>query len=271
MNIDQIMNTLTEFVTTYGIRMVGGIVTLIIGFWVIGRIAKWLRGYFKRADYDETLEPFILSIVSVGLKILLILAVASMLGIETASFIAVFGALAFAIGLALQGSLSHFASGVLILIFRPYEVGDFITAAGHSGTVRELQIFNTILTTLDNRKVIIPNGNVLSGTIENFTAPDLRQVDMTFGIGYSDDIDKAKQVLEDTLNNAPNVLHDRGHTIVVKELADSSVNFAVRCWCNTSDYWGIFFFMQENVKKNFDREGINIPFPQMDVHVNQAN
>ena len=180
---------------------------------------------------------------------------------------AVLGAAGLAVGMALQGSLANFAGSVLIMIFKPYKKGDFIEAQGHSGIVEEIQIFNTILKTPDNRVILVPNGALSGGSIVNFSAKDTRRVDMTFGIGYNDDIDKAKAVLSSLIEADTRIMKDPAPFIQVSELADSSVNFAVRVWCQSADYWGIFFAMQENVKKAFDKEGISIPYPQRDIHV----
>lgn len=267
--MENFINRLIELSAEYAPKVVGAILTLIIGFWIIGRIVKALSRYFKRKSFDETVEPFLLSLVSVGLKVMLLLAVAQMFGIETTSFVAIFGALAFAIGLALQGNLSHMAAGILILIFRPFRVGDFIVAQGYSGTVKEIQLFTTILTTLDNRIIIMPNGAITSGPIENLTAPGERKVPMTFGIGYKDDIDKARTVIQQVADACPYINHDKPVDILISELGDSSVNFAVRPWCKTEDYWDVHFYMHENIKKEFDKAGVGIPFPQMDVHLKQ--
>ena len=257
----------TTWLVNMGTQILGAVLALILGFWIIGRITRVLSRAMEKWNLDATIRPFLRSLINVGLKVLLLLSVAQMFGIETTSFIAILSALAFAIGLALQGNLGHFASGILILIFKPYRVGDFIVAQGYSGTVKEIQIFNTILTTLDARIIIIPNGAITSGPIENLTSPGERKVDLTFGIGYSDDIDKARSVIDGVIKTTPKVLLDNGYEIFVKELADSSVNFAVRVWVKVDDYWDVYFHLHEHVKKAFDKEGVSIPFPQMDVHV----
>ncbi len=267
MDVQQILDSLQQFVVDYGLQVVGALLTLIIGFWLAGWLTRLAKRAMERRNLDPTIRPFLASMLNVGLKVLVLLTVAGMFGIETTSFIAIFSALAFAIGLALQGNLGHFASGILILVFKPFRVGDFIVTQGYSGTVKEIQVFHTLLTTLDNRIIIIPNGAITSGPIENLTSPEERKVDMTFGIGYNDDIDKARSVLDQIIQNTPNVLLDKGYDILVKELGDSSVNFAVRVWCKTEHYWGIYFHMQEQVKKEFDKAGVGIPFPQMDVHL----
>lgn len=246
------------------------VLTLIIGLWIIGAIVRVLRRAMKAKEVDPTLQKFFGSFLGITLKILLLISVASMVGIATTSFIAILGAAGLAVGLALQGSLANFAGGVLLMIYRPFKVGDFITAQGHSGSVSEIQIFNTVLKTPDNKTIIIPNGAVSSGSITNFSTEPQRRVDMVFGIGYGDDIAKARAVIQKLIDADSRVLKDPEPMIVVSELADSSVNFAVRVWCNAGDYWGIFFDMHEKVKLTFDQEGISIPFPQQDVHMHQV-
>ena len=199
-----------------------------------------------------------------------LISVASMIGIETTSFIAILGAAGLAIGLALQGSLGNFAGGVLVLLFKPFKVGDFIDAQGVAGTVSEIQIFNTIIKTPDNKVIIVPNGAVYNGVITNFSKEATRRVDFVFGIGYGDDIKKAKEVIARLVDADERAMKDPAPTIVVSELADSSVNISCRVWVNASDYWGVFFDLTENVKLTFDAEGISIPFPQQDVHMHQA-
>jgi len=268
MNFD--LNQITEMVVAYAPKLLGAILTLIIGFWIAGRLSGAARKGMEKRNMDASLVPFLTSLISIGLKVLVLLSAASMFGLEVTSFVAIFSALAFAIGLALQGNLAHMAAGILILILRPFKVGDFIVTQGYSGTVKEIQIFNTILNTLDNRLIIIPNGAITSGPIENLTANDMRKVPMTFGIGYPDDIDKAKEVIKQVVDRCEDVDHSQNVDILVSELADSSVNIAVRPWAKTENYWKVYFYMQENIKKEFDKAGIGIPFPQMDVHVNNV-
>jgi len=244
-----------------------GIATLIIGFWIAGLITRSFRKIMVKREVDASLISFLGSLASILLKVIVLISVAGVFGVETASFIAVLGAMAFAVGMALQGTLGHFASGVLILIFRYYRVGDFVEVNGISGTVKDIQIFNTTLTALDNRIITVPNGLITGNNIINFTANDIRRVDMTFGIGYADDIDKAKASIKKVIESCEGILQDQPFDIFVKELADSSVNFAVRVWVNTPDYWAVYFEMQEKVKKEFDGQGISIPFPQMDLHM----
>lgn len=261
--MDKIWNMALE----YAPMVLGALLTLIVGFWFAGLIARRVRKGMEKRELDPSLIPFLTSVVSIGIKILVLLSAASMFGFEVTSFVAIFGALAFAIGMALQGNLSHMAAGILILFFKPFRVGDFIVTQGYSGTVTEIQIFNSILTTLDNRIIIIPNGAITSGPIENLTANAQRKVPMTFGIGYADDIDKARSVIQKVADSCPEIIKDKPVDILITELADSSVNFAVRPWCKTEDYWTVYAYMHEQIKKAFDKENIGIPFPQMDLHV----
>ncbi len=261
---------LSALFTAYAPKVAGALLTLAIGLWVINRISEKLQNYLKARGVEDTVRPFLTSLISVGLKVMLLLSVASMFGIETTSFVAIISALAFAIGLALQGSLGHFASGVLILIFKPYKVGDLVTIGGITGNVEAIQVFNTLLLTPDNRRVIIPNGVVTSGVITNNSSPGIIRVDMTFGIGYRDDIDKARRVIQEAADSCPMVLKDPPVDIFVSALADSSVNFAVRPWCKSEQFWDVYFYMHEHIKKGFDRAGVSIPFPQMDVYVQKA-
>ncbi len=260
----------SSFIYTYAPSVIGAILTLIIGLWIIGWVTGMVDRLMAKRGVDETVRPFLKSLISVGLKIMLLLAVASKFGVETTSFVAIFGALAFAIGMALQGSLGHFASGVLLLIFKPYRVGDLVTVGGETGTVKEIQIFNTVLATLDNKRIIVPNGVVTSNVMTNISGQGTVGVELTFGIGYGDDIDKAKNIILQVGKECPHVLDDPAQGVVVAELGDSSVNLATRPFCNSENYWDTFFYMQENVKKAFDREGINIPYPTMDVNVSQG-
>lgn len=252
----------------YGPPLALALAVLIIGLWIIKRVVK-LVGRGMEKGTDATLAKFLSNLTSIGLKALLFISVASMIGIETTSFIAVLGAAGLAIGLALQGSLANFAGGVLVLMFRPFKVGDFVEAQGVAGTVAEIQIFNTVIKTGDNKRVIVPNGAVSNGIITNYSAESTRRVDFVFGIGYSDDITKAKATLHRILGEDDRIKADPEPMVVVSELADSSVNFTVRAWVESADYWGVFFDTTEKVKLVFDEEGISIPFPQRDVHVFQ--
>ncbi|GAB5554124.1 MAG: small-conductance mechanosensitive channel MscS [Saprospiraceae bacterium] len=269
-DLDAIQVQISEFLATYGLKVIGAIVALIIGLWVAGYITKIAKRGFNRGNVDKDVQPFLLSLINVGLKVMVLLAVAGMFGIQTTSFIAVFSALAFAIGLALQGSLGHFASGVLILIFKPYKVGDLVEiGGGNTGTVKEIQIFNTILVTLDNKNIIVPNGVVTSNVMTNISGQGIIGVELTFGIGYNDSIDKAREIILRVGKECEWILDDPAQGVVVGSLGDSSVNLNTRPFCKSEHYWDTFFFMQENVKKAFDAEGVSIPFPQMDVHMDK--
>ena len=256
-----------ELLMNYGPKFVLAILTLIIGLWVIRAIVKGVNRYMVKKEVDDSLRPFLKSMISIILKILLIISVMSMVGIAMTSFIAILGAAGLAIGMALSGTLQNFAGGVMILLFKPFKAGDFIDAQGYSGTVREIQIFNTILLTPDNKTVIIPNGGLSTNAMVNYSTQPTRRVDFTFGIGYEDDIDKAKKIIEYLIAADDRIFTDPEPFIAVSELADSSVNFAVRVWANAGDYWGIFFDLTEKVKKEFDKEKVSIPFPQTDVHI----
>jgi len=267
--VQELIQTAYTLGMSYGPKVVLALLTLIIGLWVINKFIRGLNSNLT-SKVDATLGSFVSSIFSAILKMVLLISVASMVGIETTSFIAVLGAAGLAVGLALQGSLSNFAGGVVILIFKPFKVGDLIEAQGYIATVSEIQIFNTILKTADNRVVIIPNGALSSSSMVNINQESTRRVDLLFGIGYSDNIDQAKSILETLSAKDARVLKDPAPMFVVSELADSSVNFTVRLWVNTADYWSVFFDMHENVKKEFDIQGISIPFPQQDVHMHQV-
>lgn len=274
LSTDQIagyMDTAVEMGMTYGPKFILAILVLIIGLWIINRVVRLMSAGMERSNAEPTLAKFLGSLTSVGLKALLLISVASMIGIATTSFIAVLGAAGLAVGLALQGSLANFAGGVLVLMFRPYKVGDFVEAQGVSGTVNEIKIFNTVMKTPDNKVIIVPNGVISNGIITNYSMEATRRVDFVFGIGYSDDITKAKATIERLVLEDDRALADPAPMIVVSELADSSVNITTRVWANASDYWGLYFDLTEKVKLTFDQEGISIPFPQRDLHVFQEN
>ncbi|WP_210398217.1 mechanosensitive ion channel family protein [Motiliproteus sediminis] len=265
--VDQYTELAIQFITQYGGKVVLAILTLIIGLWIIGKIGRAAEKAMVAAKVEKSLAIFLEKLGTIILKVLLLISVAGMVGIETTSFIAVFGAAGLAVGLALQGSLSNFAGGVMILLFKPFKVGDFVEAQGYAGVVQEIQIFNTIIHTGDKKTIIIPNGNLSNGNIVNYSTSPLRRVDMVFGIGYDDDLKKAKEVLCRLVDEDDRVLKDPEKLVVVSALADSSVNFTVRAWVNSADYWGVFFDMHEKVKLTFDAEGISIPYPQQDVHL----
>jgi len=256
-----------ELLTVYGLKVVAAIVILVVGRWVAKAVTNFIKRMMTKGNIDETLVRFVGNLSYVALLAFVIIAALNQLGIQTASFIAVIGAAGLAVGLALQGSLSNFAAGVLMIIFKPFKVGDFIEGAGVAGSVEEIQIFTTQLATPDNKTVIVPNSKIMGDNIVNYTAKGTRRVEMVFGIGYGDDIDKARSVIEGIISRDDRVLKDPAPAVVVAELADSSVNFKVRAWTAADDYWGFYFDTTEKVKKQFDAEGISIPFPQRDIHM----
>lgn len=268
-SIDALWQKFYEAIVTFGPRLIGALITLIIGWWIISIIQNVLRKRFEKSNMEPSLRGFLNSMIGILLKIMLLISVVGMLGVAMTSFIAVLGAAGLAIGMALSGTLQNFAGGVMLLLFKPFKVGDYITAQGHSGTVNEIQIFNTILKTPDNVTIIIPNGGLATNSMTNYSTEKRRRVDFLFGIGYGDDVDKAKAVLKKLIDDDKRILQDPAPFIAVKELGDSSVNIVVRAWAEASDYWAIFFDMHEKVYKTFDKEGLNIPFPQMDVHVHK--
>lgn len=256
-----------ELGLAYAPRLALAILTLLIGLWIIGGICKLVKLSMERSKVDPTLIPFLTSLVSWVLKVLLFISVASMIGIATTSFIAVLGAAGLAIGLALQGSLANFAGGVLVMIFKPYKVGDLIESQGHLGVVKEVQIFNTILIAPQSKQVIIPNGATSNGSIVNYTVEGKIRVDLTAGVSYDADIDKTKAVLMDVLVANDKVMQEPAPFVGVLEMADSAVNFAVRPHCLPKDYWDVYFSVNEAMKKALDKNAITIPFPQRDVHL----
>lgn len=262
-NIEQIK----ELAVQYGLKILGAILVLILGLWVIRIISKGTGKFLQKRNIDDSLKPFLRTMLSILLKVLLVVSVLGMIGIEMTSFIAILGAAGLAIGLALSGTLQNFAGGVLILILKPFKSGDYIDAAGHSGSVYEIQIFNTILKTPDNKTITIPNGSLVNASITNYSAQDTRRVDWTFGIAYGDSVEDAQKILNRLITEDERILKDPAPFVALSELADSSVNIVVRVWAKTSDYWGIFFDMNQKVYNAFNSEGINIPFPQIDVHM----
>ena len=256
-----------ELLTVFGVKILAALAVFIIGRWIVKYLGNLTRKVMEKRDVDPTLTKFVANLTYMALLTFVILAALGMLGIQTTSFIAVLGAAGLAIGLALQGSLSNFAAGILMIIFRPFKVGDFIEGAGVAGTVEEIQIFTTQLATPDNKTIIIPNAKLTADNIINYSAKGTRRADMVFGIGYADDIDKAREIILEILSNDERVLKDPPLQVAVSELADSSVNFVARAWVDAGDYWGVVFDATEAVKKRFDAENISIPFPQRDVHL----
>lgn len=269
MDTQEIISQFTDLVFYYGPKLIGAIIVWFIGSFVVKGLTKAFANILEKKGTDPSLKPFLISLIGTLLRVLLVITVLSTLGIEMTSFIAILGAAGLAVGMALSGTLQNFAGGVMILIFKPFKVGDVIDAQGYVGSVKEIQIFNTILKTPDNKTIIIPNGGLSNSSMVNFSTEENRRVDWTIGIAYGDDVEKAKEVIQKLCDADNRILKDPAVFIAVSELADSSVNFTVRAWVNAADYWGVFFDMNENVYKTFDKEGLNIPFPQMDVHVHK--
>lgn len=268
-NID-IQQIIETYVLPWGINIVMALAIFIIGKFIVGVLVKVAKKLMAKAKVDNILINFIGSIISTVLLLFVVIAALDQLGVDTTSMIALIGAAGLAIGLALQGTLQNLASGVMLIIFRPFSDGDFIEAGGVSGVVEQIGIFSITMRTGDNREVIIPNGAIYGGTITNNSKRSTRRVDMVFGIGYDDDLLKAKEIINRILSEDDRILADPAPTVAVGELADSSVNFNVRPWCKTSDYWGVYGDIHEKIKLTFDAEGISIPYPQMDVHQNKA-
>ncbi len=267
MDFNGILPKLQEFATFYGLKIIAAILIFIIGRWLAKMIKNLIVKVMKKGEVDATLTSFVGHLTYVALLTLVVIAALNQIGVQTTSFVAIIGAAGLAVGLALQGSLSNFAAGVLMILFRPFKVGDYIEAGGTAGTVEEIQIFSTILITPDNKVIIVPNAKITGDNIVNYSAKDTRRMDLVFGVGYGDDLQKVKDILQDILQNDPRVLKIPQPMVGVLELADSSVNFAVRPWVKSSDYWPLFFDLKETIKKRFDAEGISIPFPQQDVHL----
>lgn len=268
--MEQIVPTLQEWTVLYGVRVLAALAIFLIGRMVAGAVKKVLVRTLEKGNVDKTLVSFVASLTYVALMAFVIIAALGKLGVQTASFVAILGAAGLAVGLALQGSLANFAAGVLMIIFRPFKVGDYIEGGGVAGTVEEISIFTTHLKSPDNRVIIVPNAKITSDNIVNYSAKEIRRVDLTVGVSYGDDIDKVKDILRDILNSDGRVLSDPEPTIALFELADSSVNFVVRPWVKSGDYWGFYFDVHETIKKRFDAEGVSIPFPQQDVHLYKA-
>lgn len=267
MDIEKWTNTAVEFATEYGLKVIGAIVFWIVGSWIIKKIMNTTRKLMTKSNYDESLQKFLLNLLSWGLKILLVITLLGVLGVPTTSFAAVLAAAGLAVGMALQGSLGNFAGGVLIMIFKPIKIGDLIEAQGEIGVVKQIEIFTTKLTGLSNKEIIIPNGALSNGNIVNYSTAGTRRVDLVFGVGYDSDIKQTKEVLMNVLTSHPKVLKDPAPAVTVLELADSSINFATRPWCKTEHYWDVYFDVTEQVKEALDAAGIEIPYPhQVEIH-----
>lgn len=267
--MDNYLKMLQDYISIYGIKILSAVAILIIGLWISKLITRYFNRTLTKKQFDPTLTKFFTTVVKIVLTTIVIIAAIDETGFETISFVAIIGSAGLAIGLALQGSLSNFASGVMLIIFRPIKVGDYIEGGGVKGTVEEIGIFVTILNSPDNKVIFVPNSKMTSDCIVNYNVKETRRVDMVFGIGYKDDISKAKQVILEVINSNTKVLADPEPKVFVTELGESSVNFSVRPWCKTADYWDVYFGITEDIKKKFDEQNIEIPFPQRDVHIHQ--
>ena len=265
------MSSLIEIGSSLGTSLMLALVIIIIGRQLVKLILRLVAVALEKSKVEETVRIFVTNLLNTLLMILVFIAAINQLGIETTSIIAVLGAAGLAIGLALQGSLANFAAGILIVIYRPYKVGDYIEAGNHAGTVKDIQIFSTVLKTPDNKIVVVPNGSIMNGSIVNYSDQDTRRVDLIISCSYEDDIDKVRSILEDILKKEKRILKDPKPQIAVAELADSSVNFIFRPWVKRTDYLPVYYSLLEEVKKRFDKEGISIPYPQSDVHIRNHN
>ncbi|MDG2433365.1 mechanosensitive ion channel domain-containing protein [Flavobacterium sp.] len=265
--VNKYFDKIIDFGFEYVPKLIGGLIVLIIGLWITKLITKAVGRSLVKSNIDQSLVPFLKSLTNIILKALVAITVMGMIGIQMTSFVAILGAAGLAVGLALSGTLQNFAGGVIILIIKPFKIGDFIEAQGYTGTVKEITIFSTMLNTADKKLVIIPNGPLSTGALTNFSAEPLRRVDWTFGIAYGDDVEDFKRAMNDFIAADARILKDPAPFIGLSELADSSVNFAVRVWVDGPDYWNVFFEMNEKVYTQFANYKLNIPFPQMDIHV----
>jgi small conductance mechanosensitive channel len=262
-----ILQTISEYLATYWLQVVGAIVILVVGRWLAKLISNLIGKAMKKAHVDDTLTNFVVHLSYIAMLVFVVIAAMHKLGINTTSFAVVVGAAGLAIGFALQGSLANFAAGIMLIIFKPFKVGDFVELAGKKGTVKEIQIFNTVLNSPDNVRIIIPNGQVTGTNIVNYTVNGTRRVDLVVGVSYDDDLKKARKVIEGVLAGEDRILSDPPVTVAVSELADSSVNFVVRPWVKTADYWNVYFNITEGIKIALDKNGVTIPYPQRDIHM----
>ncbi len=266
-DVSQLWLTVQDLATDWGIKVLAALAIFIIGRWVAKGIRRGVRRMMEKGGVDPIIIGFVGSITYIALLAFVVIAALGQLGIQTTSFIAILGAAGLAVGLALQGSLANFAAGFLMIMFRPFKVGDFVEAAGVAGVVKDMQIFTTTLKTGDNKTIIIPNAKISGDNIINYSAEENRRVDMTVGVAYDADLSKVRDVLNDIISKEERILPDPAPQVVVAELADSSVNFIVRVWTKSGDYWGVKFDATETIKNRFDEAGIGIPFPQRDIHI----
>lgn len=265
--MENFMETIQMMAASYGLRILAALAIFVVGKIVAKSLRSLIRRVMKKKEVDDLLTSFVCTVSYVIMMVVIVIAAIGQLGIQTTSLVVVLGAAGLAIGFALQGSLANFASGILILILHPFKSGDFIEAAGVAGSVENIGLLTTDLKTPDNRKIIVPNSRIMGDNIINYTARDIRRMDLVVGVSYGDDLDKVKEVIEDILSSDERILKEPAPLVGVVEMANSSVNLVVRPWVKTSEYWSLFYYLQETIKKRFDAEGISIPFPQRDVHL----
>lgn len=265
--MEQVLNIIYVYLTTYGLKIVAALVIFVVGRWVAKLISNLVKKAMVKANVDATLAGFTQNLCYIAMLAFVVIAALEKLGVKMTSFVVIVGAAGLAIGFALQGSLANFASGVMLILFKPFKAGDFVEAGGKAGTVEKIQIFNTILNSPDNVRIIIPNGQVTGGNIMNFTANGTRRIDLVVGVSYEDDLKKTQQVIEKVISSDERILKEPVYTIAVSELGDSSVNFVVRPWVNAADYWAVRFDITEKIKLALDKNGITIPYPQRDIHM----
>lgn len=267
MDWQSILSQLIAFATSFGVKLLGAIIILVVGLKLTSWFSKWVRKSPKLDKLDVSLRSFLASFIKIVMYVILLITVAMILGVPATSFITILASCGVAIGLALQGSLSNFAGGLMILFFKPFKVGDFIEAAGETGTVAEISVVYTELLTLDNKRVTVPNGTLTNSVIKNYSSEALRRVDLTFNVAYNSDDEKVKALIHQIIDAQPQALKDPAPFVRVSDQADSSLTYTVRIWCNNADYWTVYFDVLEGVKAAFDRNQITIPYPQMDVHI----
>lgn len=269
LSLDILISKLIELCVSLGSKLLVAILVFFIGRWLIHRLIRMVVRIMHRKQIEASLFSFVKSLLSIALNFIFVIILISILGIETSSFVALFASAGVAIGMALSGTLQNFAGGVMILLFKPFKVGDFMEAQGQSGTIKEIQIFNTIMATPDNKIIIIPNGGLSTGIMKNYSKEETRRVDWEFSIGYGESYDKGRAIITRLLNSDERILKEPPHFIALNSLGASSVNIVVRAWVKSPDYWDVFFHMNEKVYKTFAEENINIPFPQMDIHIHR--
>ncbi len=269
MDFKAIFDTVMSFVTSFGFKLLGAIIILVVGLFIMKWVKKFIKTSKKLDKVDSSLRSFLVSFINIVLGILLVITIASVLGAPVTSFLTILASCGVAIGLALQGALSNFAGGIMILLFKPFKVGDYIDAAGESGTVQEISVVYTVLLTPDNKRITIPNGSITNSVVENYSAEDIRRVDLTFSADYGSDMNTVKSVIESEIAKHPLALNDPAPFVRLANRGDSSLDYTVRVWCKTADYWTLHFDLSESITAAFKENNISIPYPQLDVHIDK--